>query len=76
MIPNSPVGTTRRIGKAQGYKGLSIRDEIGPLGPQMVTSWQPTPAEMEWIARGAPVTLIILGTKHPPVIVTVGEVPE
>jgi hypothetical protein len=74
---NAIEGATRRIGKSQGYKGLPLRDEVRPDGtPQMVTSWQPTPAELAAIAAGAPIYLTVLGTGHPPVMLTVGDVPS
>ena len=77
MMINAIKGATRRIGKAQGYHGLPLRDEVCPHnGPQMVTSWQPTPTEAAALALGAPIYLTVLGTGHPPVILTVGEVPE
>lgn len=77
MIPNSIPGTTRRIGKSQGYNGLSLRDELCPHnGPQMVSSWQPTPAEVAAIVAGAPIYLTVLGAGHPPVILAVGPKPE
>lgn len=73
---------TRVIGKAQGYMGLPLRDEPinctvnGPDTPSMVTAWLPTPKELEALNKGAPVHVRILGTMHPPIMVTVGEVPE
>ena len=76
MMINAIAGATRRIGKSQGYLGLPLRDEDGPHGPQMVSSWQPTPAEAVAIAKGAPIYLTVLGTGHPPVMLDVGEVPE
>jgi len=44
--------------------------------PQMVSSWQPTPAEAAAIAAGAPIYLTVLGQGHPPVMLTVGNPPE
>ncbi len=76
MIINAIEGATRRIGKSQGYLGLPLRDEVGDFGPQMVSSWQPTPAEADAIARGAPIYLTVLGTGHPPVMLTVGVAPS
>jgi hypothetical protein len=76
MMINAIEGATRRIGKSQGYLGLPLRDEVCPQnGPQMVTSWQPTPRELEALAAGAPVYLTVLGTGHPPVMLTVGDAP-
>ena len=64
MIINAIEGATRRIGKSQDF------------GPQMVSSWQPTPAEADAIARGAPIYLTVLGAGHPPVMLTVGVAPS
>jgi hypothetical protein len=44
--------------------------------PSMVTAWEPTPDELARLNAGAPVHLRILGSAHPPVLLTVGEVPE
>ncbi len=76
MIINAIEGCTRRIGKSQGYLGLPLRDEVVDGVPQMVTSWQPTPAEAAKLSQGAPIYLTVLGTAHPPVILNVGEAPE
>jgi hypothetical protein len=74
MIAISIAGATRRIGKAQGYKGLSVLDRVNDAGqPYMITAWEPTPAEIARIAAGAPIYLHILGTGHPPVMLEVGE---
>lgn len=70
---NAIEGATRRIGKSQGYKGLPLRDEIGPFGPQMVSSWQPTPAQARALAEGAAIHLTVLGSAHPPVMLTVAS---
>lgn len=75
MMINAIEGATRRIGKSQGYLGLPLRDEVAEWGPQMVTSWQPTPAEAARLASGAPIYLTVLGSAHPPVLLTVGEAP-
>lgn len=74
-------GCTRVLGKSQGYYGLPVRDEIindtvtGPGTPVMVTAWFPTPDELAAINAGAPVHLSIVGTAHPPVMMSVGEIP-
>lgn len=74
-------GTTRVIGKTQGYLGLPLRDEVidcpvnGAGTPSMVTAWIPTPKELEALNAGAPVHVRILGVAHPPLMVTVGEPP-
>lgn len=75
-------GWTRELGKGQGYIGLPLRDVIiscsvgGPGTPAMETAWLPTPDEIAAIVAGAPIILRVLGTAHPPVMLTVGEPPR
>jgi len=77
MMNNSPPTTTRRIGKSQGYLGLSVTDTtLGDGSPVMMTSSQPTPKEAAAIAAGASIYLWVLGTAHPPVMLTVGDTPD
>lgn len=72
MIPLSPENTTRRIGKSQGYNGLSVADVYLEGGhAAMVTLWEPTPSELVILASGGKVRLTILGSSHPPVLVGV-----
>ena len=72
MINLSPKNTTRRIGKSQGYKGLSVADVVYATGqPAMITLWQPTPAELASLVAGGNVQLTILGSAHPPVLIEV-----
>lgn len=69
-------GHTRVIGEAQGYIALPLLDTATPEGvPCMLSAWLPTPEETLAIVAGAPVILSVLGTQHPPVMITVGEVP-
>jgi hypothetical protein len=42
----------------------------------MTTAWEPTPDELEAIAKGAPIYVRIFGTSHPPIMVFVGEPPR
>ncbi len=62
-------GCTRVLGKSQGYLGLPLRDITindsvnGPDTPAMETAWFPTPAELEAISAGAPVSA---GARHRP----------
>lgn len=75
-------GTTRVIGKSQGFIGLPIRDErinakvVGENTPCMTTAWFPTPMELAALNAGAPVHVQIIGTEHPPIMVEVGEIPD
>ena len=77
MISKAIEGATRRIGKSQGYLGLALRDTFMEDGvtPVMCSAWEPTPAEVAQIAAGASIYLWVLGTGHPPVMLTVGEAP-
>ena len=76
MMINAIEGCTRRIGKAQGYLGLPLRDEVVDGVPQMTSSWQPSPAELAALIAGAPIYVTLLGTGHPPILVHIGPVPE
>ncbi|WP_029002745.1 hypothetical protein [Azorhizobium doebereinerae] len=75
-------GATRIAGESQGYQGLPIRDEIincsvgGEGTPAMITAWFPTPDEIARIVAGAPVLSSIIGTTHPPIMLTVGAPPR
>ena len=81
MLIKMIEGATRVIGRSQGFLGLPLRDEaihdsvFGPDTPSMVTAWEPTPEELEKLKVGAPIYLRLLGTAHPPVMLSVGEVP-
>jgi hypothetical protein len=81
MLVGRISGTTRVIGKSQGYLGLPLRDVRvsdsvnGPGAPAMETAWLPTPEEISRIVAGAPVILRVLGTAHPPVMLEVGAPP-
>lgn len=90
MQINHIEGATRTIGKSQGYKALPLRDDVTRLidpesmlvtirevadFPSMLTSWSPTPDELARLNAGAPVVLTILGTLHPPVMLSVGDAP-
>lgn len=69
-------GFTRICGKAQGYKGLPLRDIKTESGtPAMVTAWTPTPEELAALNLGASVHVTILGSVPPPMMVGVGTPP-
>ena len=71
---------TRVLGKAQGFLGLPIRDDLiservlGDNVPCMTTAWEPTPDELSALNAGAKVQLRVVGTQHPPVMLEVGPV--
>lgn len=75
MIINAIEGCTRRIGKSQGYLGLPLRDEVIDGIHHMTSSWQPTPAELQALVDGAPIYVTLLGTAHPPIMVSIGPIP-
>lgn len=64
------------IGKSQGYKGLPVRQDDFDGVPGLTTAWEPTPAEIAALQSGAKIHVSILGTSHPPMIVSVGKTPE
>jgi len=79
------TGATRNLGAPQGWDpdkdgtcgGLPIRDEPHSPGVnRMVSSWLPTPEEIALIQAGAPIHLLIVGSAHPPVAVSVGVPPR
>lgn len=69
-------GMTRVIGKSQGYIGLPLRDTDADGTPIMESAWFPTPKEITAMNNGAPVVLRVIGSAHPPVMLTVGEEPK
>lgn len=75
MIINAIEGCTRRIGKDQGYLALPLRDEVIDGVPQMTSSWQPTPSELQALMAGAPIYVTLLGVAHPPILVHIGPLP-
>jgi hypothetical protein len=77
MLVNAIEGTTRRLGKQQGYLGLPVLDCVDENGqPMMISSWQPTPDELTRLKLGAPIYLWVYGTMHPPVIISVADVAD
>lgn len=82
MIIAHIEGATRICGKAQGYLGLPLRDELindtvnGESTLAMVTAWTPTPEELAALNAGASVHVRILGTTPPPMMVLAGPAPD
>lgn len=72
-------GCTRTIGMSQGFLGLPLRDEMTfDTGtkkeyPSMVTAWELMPQEIMLLSNGVPLMLRVIGTRHPPVVVYVGD---
>jgi hypothetical protein len=74
MIALRHPKTTRVVGKAQGYLGLPLADQVTEEGhPVMATLWEPTPAELEQLNAGGRVELLVAGRNHPPVLLRVKE---
>lgn len=80
MIPKRIAGATRYLGAPKDWKPdrdgecshLAILDLETDNGLNvMISAWEPTPAEIEALANGAPLYLQIVGTAHPPVAVWV-----
>ena len=69
-------GATRVLAKNQPeYIPLAIRDEGHDGQNYMVSQWSPSPEELAALMLGAPIHLSIMGTIHPPVLISVGEAP-
>lgn len=77
MISRRIEGCTRVLGKTQGYLGLPIRDitinevVLGAGSAAMQSAWEPTTGEMRLLKEGASIILTVMGTTHPPVMMTV-----
>jgi hypothetical protein len=79
------TGATHNLGAPKDWDpakdgtcdALPIRAE--PHGEdllRMYSAWMPTPEEIALIAAGAPIHLMVLGSFHPPVMLTVGNPPS
>jgi hypothetical protein len=85
MIIGNIEGATRRLGRPRRWTWvqsardriatLPVRDEVVDGVPKMVSAWMPTPDEIARIVAGAPVYLSVIGRRHPPVRLSVGEPP-
>jgi hypothetical protein len=84
MIAKRHPRATRYLGAPAGWQPenhgdcahLAISDTRHKSGNAMESIWEPTPAEMERLNAGAPVSLLILGEIHPPVTINVGMIPS
>lgn len=85
MIAGRIPGATRHLGAPAGWQPeehgdcahLPIRDMLvnGDV-PSMHSVWEPTPQELDWLARGGKVRLLVVGTEHPPVMLMVDLPPD
>lgn len=72
MVIGHIPGYTRKLGEAQGYQGLPVRDVIeessgGSRYPAMQTLWHPSTDDLRALLSGGGILLTILGNAHPPV---------
>jgi hypothetical protein len=72
-------GATRTLGESQGYLPLPIRDfpievEPGQSVHGMVSQWRPSADDLELLSMGQPIHLTVMGSAHPPVILTVAPI--
>lgn len=76
MISRQIEGATRAFG-GEDYFPVPVRDEPFVVNerpmPAMRSSWVLQPDEADRLFAGAFVELVVLGTQHPPVLVTVGN---
>lgn len=77
MLPLRISNATRILAESQDeYHALAILDEeIGGVN-HMTSVWEPTPKELADLNAGGAVRLTILGTQHPPVMITTQPPPE
>jgi hypothetical protein len=77
MQPLRISNATRILAETQDeYYALAIRDEEIAGVNHMTSVWEPTPKELADLASGGAVRLTILGTGHPPVMITTQPAPE
>jgi len=68
---------TRVLAETQDeFSSLAIKDEVIDGYHMMTTVWEPTPKELAELVAGGAVKLTILGTLHPPVLLTTQPAPE
>lgn len=69
---------TRRLGapllRNHETDGICHTLEICDRDGFMISAWVPTPAELQRIAKGAPIFLHTQGSVHPVVAMSVGEI--
>lgn len=71
MLPLRISNATRVLAETQEeYYALAILDELVDGQPQMTSVWEPTPKELADLNAGGAVRLTVIGTGHPPVMIT------
>lgn len=77
MQPLRISNATRILAETQDeYFALAILDQAIDGINHMTSVWEPTPKELADLARGGAVRLTILGSTHPPVMITTQPPPE
>ncbi|MDP2495894.1 hypothetical protein Q8W25_17835 [Shimia thalassica] len=77
MISLRITNATRILAKDQDeYNQLAICDQKVDGVNRMISVWEPTPAELDQLINGGSVVLTILGTAHPPVLITTQPAPQ
>ena len=77
MQPLRISNSTRILAETQDeYYALAIRDEEIEGVNHMTSVWELTPRELQDLQNGGAVRLTILGTGHPPVMITTQPAPE
>lgn len=77
MLPLRISNATRILAETQDeYFALAILDEVVDGQNHMTSVWEPTPKELADLNAGGAVRLTILGTGHPPVMLTTQPPPE
>jgi hypothetical protein len=70
------AGANHYYGKTDDYLALRVRIDPNPQwGMTQTSAWEPTPDELARLNAGAKIHLIVCGTAHPPVALTVGHAP-
>ena len=79
-MKNKPIAGATRVLGGPGLQDLHVRDYAFKPDPRaiqstpaMASAWEFDPDELQRIKQGAPIILHILGSEHPPVLLTVGE---
>ncbi len=77
MRPLRIANATRVLAETQDeYYALAILDQEVDGHPCMTSAWEPTKKELAVLNAGGSVRLTILGTVHPPVIMTTHDAPS
>lgn len=77
MLPLRISNATRILAEGQDeYHALAILDDEVDGVRYMTSVWEPTLRELADLNAGGAVRLTILGTAHPPVMITTQPAPE